>query len=87
MKYPTNYSVIHLEYDGGIETGFRETLKSTGEYDDELLDISMSVFVPNDLVCPYMIYHLISGAYKVVGAKIELQSDNFDEVEHYLLTK
>ena len=87
MKYPTNYSVIHLEYDGGIETPFVELLKSTGEYDNDLLDSSMSVLIPNDNECPYMIYHLISGAYKVVGLKLDFQSDNFDEVEHYLLTK
>ena len=55
MKYPTNYSVIHLEYDGGIETGFLETLKSTGEYDNDLLDSSMSVFIPNDIECPYIV--------------------------------
>lgn len=87
MKYPTNYSVIHLEYDGGIPTPFYEVLKSSGEYDEDLLDSSMSIFVPNDTECPFMIYHLVSGAYKVVGLKIEFQSDNFDDVEHYLFIK
>ena len=87
MKYPTNYSVIHLEYDGGIETGFLETLKSTNEYDNELLESSMSVFIPNDIKCPYIVYHLISGSYRVIGAKLDYCTDNFDEVEHYLLTK
>ena len=87
MKYPTNYSVIHLEYDGGIQTPFYELLKSTGEYDNDLLDSSMSVFIPNDYECPYIVYHLISGSYRVIGAKLDYCTDNFDEVEHYLLTK
>lgn len=81
------YDKITLEFDGGIQTPMHAQLSDSGLYDNELLESSMSVYVPWDPECPYMIYHLISGAYKVVGAKIELQSDDFDEVEHYLLTK
>ena len=41
----------------------------------------------NDIECPYIVYHLISGGFRVIGAKLDYCTDNFDEAEHYLLTK
>ena len=81
------YDKITLEFDGGIQTPMYDQLNDSGLYDNELLESSMSVFIPNDIECPYIVYHLISGSYRVIGAKLDYCTDNFDEVEHYLLTK
>ena len=81
------YDKITLEFDGGIQTPMYDQFMDSGLYDNELLESSMSVYVPWDPECPYMIYHLISGSYRVIGAKLDYCTNNFDEVEHYLLTK
>lgn len=81
------YDKITLEFDGGIQTPMYDQLNDSGLYDNELLESSMSVYVPWDSECPYIVYHLISGGFRVIGAKLDYCTDNFDEVEHYLLTK
>lgn len=80
-----SYDEIILEYDGGIETPMRQLLIDSQCFDNELLENSMTLYVPHDPECPYLIYHFISGGYMLVGLKKDYCTNDFSEIEHYLL--
>ena len=80
-----SYDEIILEYDGGVETPMRQLLIDSECFDKELLENSMALYVPHNPECPYLIYHFISGGYMLVGLRKDYCTNDFSEIEHYLL--
>ena len=78
------YDEIVLEY-AGVETPMRQLLIDSECFDEELLENSLALYVPHDSECPYLIYHLRSEEYMLVGVRKDYCTDDFSEIEHYLL--